>query len=86
VTTLSIDRSAEARTWALQDGSRLLAYLQLARFGASSGEVRRDDVGAPGSRGARLLLCGDRSPAPLDFRRQSGARHVRHNYLLAPPM
>jgi hypothetical protein len=43
VTTLSINRSIEARTWALQDGHRLLAYLQLGRSGASSGEVRRDE-------------------------------------------
>ncbi|MGZ4197571.1 MAG: hypothetical protein ACXVUE_11695 [Solirubrobacteraceae bacterium] len=41
--TLSINRSVEARTWALQDGYRLLAYLQLGRSGANSGEVRRDD-------------------------------------------
>ncbi|HEX4673207.1 MAG TPA: hypothetical protein VH279_13115 [Solirubrobacteraceae bacterium] len=41
--TLSITRSVEARTWALQDGYRLLAYLQLGRSGANSGEVRRDD-------------------------------------------
>jgi hypothetical protein len=43
VITLSINRSVEARTWALQDGYRLLAYLQLGRSGANSGEVRRDD-------------------------------------------
>jgi hypothetical protein len=43
VITLSITRSVEARTWALQDGYRLLAYLQLGRSGANSGEVRRDD-------------------------------------------
>lgn len=41
--TLSINRSVEARTWALQDGFRLLAYLQLGRSGANSGEVRQDD-------------------------------------------
>ncbi|MGZ4222486.1 MAG: hypothetical protein ACXVHB_25775 [Solirubrobacteraceae bacterium] len=43
MTELSITRSIEARTWALQDGYRLLAYLQLGRSGANSGEVRRDD-------------------------------------------
>jgi hypothetical protein len=43
VITLSINRSVEARTWALQEGYRLLAYLQLGRSGANSGEVRRDD-------------------------------------------
>lgn len=43
MTTLSINRSVEARTWALQDGYRLLAHLQLGRSGASSGEVRCDD-------------------------------------------
>jgi hypothetical protein len=41
--TLSINRSVEARTWALQDGFRLLAYLQLGRSGAGSGELRQDD-------------------------------------------
>jgi len=43
VTTLSINRSVEARTWALQDGFRLLAHLQLGRSGANSGEVRQGD-------------------------------------------
>jgi hypothetical protein len=43
VTELSITRSVEPRTWVLQDGYRLLAYLQLGRSGANSGEVRRDD-------------------------------------------
>ena len=47
MTTLSINRSIEARTWALQDGYRLLAYLQLGRSGASSGEVRRGDEAWP---------------------------------------
>jgi hypothetical protein len=41
--TLSINRSVEARTFALQDGYRLLAYLQMGRSGANTGEVRRDD-------------------------------------------
>jgi hypothetical protein len=43
VTELSINRSVEPRTWALQDGYRLLAYLQLGRSGANSGEVKRED-------------------------------------------
>ena len=43
MTELSINRSVEPRTWALQEGYRLLAYLQLGRSGANSGEVRRDD-------------------------------------------
>ena len=43
MTELSITRSVEPRTWALQDGYRLLAHLQLGRSGANSGEVRRDD-------------------------------------------
>jgi hypothetical protein len=43
VTELAINRSVEARTWVLQDGFRLLAYLQLGRSGAGSGEVRQGD-------------------------------------------
>jgi hypothetical protein len=43
VTELSINRSVESRTWVLQEGYRLLAYLQLGRSGAGSGEVRQDD-------------------------------------------
>ena len=43
MTELSINRSVEPRTWVLQEGYRLLAYLQLGRSGANSGEVRRED-------------------------------------------
>jgi len=43
VTELAINRSVEPRTWALQEGYRLLAYLQLGRSGANSGEIKRDD-------------------------------------------
>lgn len=39
-TKLSISRSVEPRTWALQEGYRLLAWLQMGRAGATSGELR----------------------------------------------
>ena len=43
MTELAINRSVEPRTWVLQEGYRLLAYLQLGRSGANSGEVKRED-------------------------------------------
>jgi hypothetical protein len=43
VTELAINRSVEPRTWVVQEGYRLLAYLQLGRSGANSGELKRDD-------------------------------------------
>ena len=43
MTELAINRSVEPRTWVLQEGFRLLAYLQLGRSGANSGEVKRED-------------------------------------------
>ena len=43
MTELAINRSVEPRTWVLQEGYRLLAYLQLGRSGANSGEVKRAD-------------------------------------------
>ena len=43
MTELAINRSVEPRTWVLQEGYRLLAYLQLGRSGANTGEVKREE-------------------------------------------
>lgn len=54
MTTLSISRSVEARTWVLQDGYRLLAWLKMARSGANSGELRAgEEVWSISSRSRR---------------------------------
>jgi hypothetical protein len=62
VTKLSISRSVEARTWALQDGYRLLAFLQMGLAGATSGELRAGEETWPitsRSRRPHEVVAGD---------------------------
>ena len=72
MTELAINRSVEPRTWALQEGYRLLAYLQLGRSGANSGEVKREDEVWPISSRRRRpeeVVLGDPSDPIVAFDR-----------------
>jgi hypothetical protein len=72
VTSLSIRRSVEPRTWALQDGYRLLAWLALGRAGAGSGELRSAEQTLPivfRARRQDRVIVGEPADPLLELRR-----------------
>ncbi|HEY1510443.1 MAG TPA: hypothetical protein VGF93_15655 [Solirubrobacteraceae bacterium] len=69
-TKLSISRSVEPRTWALQEGYRLLAWLQMGRAGATSGELRAGEETWPISSRSRRpheVVAGDPADPIIAF-------------------